>query len=206
MKFIPTITPRVKFVLMFVLFALPITASYLMFFFWKPKVTNNYGELIVPVVELPQEKFIIADGKDAPQNVLDKGLRGKWLMVTRDSGACDAACTKKLYTMRQARLILSKELDRVVRVVLIDDAISPATQLRQDFAGAAFVKAEDSAWLAKLPREATDNTNGRGYIYAVDPMGNVFMRYKADQDIKELAADYRRVLKASQLGKDFEDK
>lgn len=206
MKLIPNLSPRVKFVLMFVLFALPITASYLMFFFWKPKVTNNYGELIVPVVELPQEKLIIADGKDAPQNVLDKGLRGKWLMVTRDSGACDAACSKKLYTMRQARLILSKQLDRVVRVALIDDAIEPSQQLRQDFAGVAFVSAKDSAWLAKLPREATDSTNGRGYIYAVDPMGNVFMRYKADQDIKELAADFRRVLKASQLGKDFEDK
>jgi hypothetical protein len=30
------------------------------------------------------------------------------------------------------------------------------------------------------------------------------MRYRADQDIKEIAADLRRVLKASQLGKDME--
>jgi cytochrome oxidase Cu insertion factor (SCO1/SenC/PrrC family) len=206
MKLSNILTPRVKFVLMFILFALPITASYLMFFFWKPKTTNNFGELITPVVAMPQEKFLITDGKDAPQNVLDKGLRGKWLMVTRDSGACDQACAKKLYTMRQARLILSKELDRVVRVVLIDDATPMSPQIQQDFAGAAFVAAKDSAWLAKLPREANDATNGRGYIYAIDPMGNLFMRYKADEDIKELAADFRRVLKASQLGKDFEDK
>jgi hypothetical protein len=206
MKLITNLSARTKFVLMFILFALPITTSYLMFFFWKPKFTNNFGELIVPVVALPQEKLAITDGKDAPQNVLDKGLRGKWLMVTRDTGACDVACAKKLYTMRQARLILSKELDRVVRVVLIDDAIMPSAQLMQDFSGAAFVTAKDSAWLAKLPREANDATNGRGYIYAVDPMGNVFMRYKASHDIKELSADFRKVLKASQLGKDFEDK
>jgi cytochrome oxidase Cu insertion factor (SCO1/SenC/PrrC family) len=206
MKLSTILTPRVKFVLMFILFALPITASYLMFFFWKPKATNNFGELITPVIAMPQEQFTITDGKDAPQNVLDKGLRGKWLMVTRDSGTCDEACGKKLYTMRQARLILSKELDRVVRVVLVDDATPLSPQMQQDFAGAAFVAAKDSAWLAKLPREANDATNGRGYIYAIDPMGNLFMRYKADEDIKELAADFRRVLKASQLGKDFEDK
>jgi hypothetical protein len=35
-------------------------------------------------------------------------------------------------------------------------------------------------------------------------MGNLFMSYRADQDIKQLAADLRRVLKASQLGKDME--
>lgn len=206
MKLSTLLTPRVKFVLMFILFAMPITASYLMFFFWKPKATNNFGELITPVIAMPQEKFQITDGKDAPQNVLDKGLRGKWLMVTRDSGACDQACSKKLYTMRQARLILSKELDRVARVMLVDDALPLSPQVLQDFAGAAFVNAKDSAWLTKLPVEANDTTNGRGYIYAIDPMGNLFMRYKADEDIKELAADFRRVLKASQLGKDFEDK
>lgn len=206
MKLLARLSPRTKFVLMFVLFAMPITASYLTFFFWQPKVTNNFGELIRPVINLPQEKLTLVDGGDAPQHVIDKGLRGKWLMVTRDSGACDGACANKLYTMRQARLVLNKDMDRVVRVVLIDDEAAPATLLRQDFSGSAFVMAKDSQWLAKLPIEASDASGGRGYIYAVDPMGNLFMRYKADEDIKQLAADFRRVLKASQLGKEFEDK
>jgi hypothetical protein len=199
-----TLSPRTKFVLMFILFALPITASYLMFFFWKPKVTNNFGELLRPAVELPIEKFVLTDGKDAPEKAGDTGLRGKWLIVTRDAGACDAACAAKLYSMRQTRLILGKEMDRVVRVMLIDDGATVPAQLSREYAGMAFVSAKDSAWLAKLPREATDTTNGRGYVYAVDPMGFAFMRYKADADIKQMAADYRRVLKASSLGKDFE--
>jgi cytochrome oxidase Cu insertion factor (SCO1/SenC/PrrC family) len=201
---LPNLSPRTKFVLMFILFAMPITASYLTFFFWKPKATANFGELIAPVIALPEEKFVMTDGKDAPTNAGDKALRGKWLIVTRDSGACDQACSKKLYTMRQARLILGKELDRVARVMLIDDAMPLASQISTDFAGTAFVSAKDSGWLSKLPRETNDATGGRGYFYAVDPMGNLFMRYKADEDIKELAADFRRVLKASQLGKDLE--
>jgi cytochrome oxidase Cu insertion factor (SCO1/SenC/PrrC family) len=200
------LSPRTKFVLMFILFAMPITASYLMFFFWKPKATNNFGELIAPVVALPQETMQITDGRDASATVLAAGLRGKWLMVTIDEGACDEACGKKLYTMRQSRLILSKELDRVVRVVLLDDGKLPTEKIQQDFAGTAFVNAKGSAWLSKLPKPTNDATVGRGYIYAVDPMGNVFMRYRADHDIKQIASDFRRVLKASQLGKDFEGK
>jgi hypothetical protein len=204
MTFLARLSPRTKFVLMFILFATPITASYLMFFFWKPTKTNNFGELLRPAIELPAEKFTMMDGKDLYEGAGEKGLRGKWLIVTRDSGACDAACEKKLYTMRQARLILGKELDRVGRVLLVDDALNVSDKLKQDYAGMAIISAKDSAWLAKLPREATDTTNGRGYFYAVDPMGFAFMRYKADEDIKEMAADFRRVLKASQLGKDFE--
>lgn len=120
-----TLSPRTKFVLMFILFSLPITASYLMFFFWKPKATNNFGDLIAPVVLLPQEKLNIVDGADAPPAVRENGLRGKWLLLTRDSGACAEACAKKLYAMRQSRLILAKELDRVARVMLVDDTPAP---------------------------------------------------------------------------------
>ncbi len=198
------LSPRTKFVLMFILFAMPITASYLTFFFWKPTTTNNFGELIRPVVALPIEKFAAADGKDAPANAAATGYRGKWLLVTQDAGACDAGCAAKLYAMRQARLLVSKDLDRVARVMLIDDDAVPSEPITKDFAGMAFVAAKSSPWLRLLPRPANDQTAGRGYIYAVDPMGNVFMRYRADQDIKEIAADLRRVLKASQLGKDME--
>jgi hypothetical protein len=106
--------------------------------------------------------------------------------------------------MRQARLLVSKDIERVARVMLIDDDAAPSDAVTRDFAGMAFVAAKSSAWLATLPRAANDQSGGRGFIYAVDPMGNVFMRYRADQDIKEIAADLRRVLKASQLGKDME--
>jgi hypothetical protein len=106
--------------------------------------------------------------------------------------------------MRQARLLVSKDLDRVARVMLIDDDVPVSDKLKQDFAGMGLVSAKSSSWLAKLPRAADDVSGGRGYIYAVDPMGNLFMRYRSDEDIKELAADLRRVLKASQLGKDLE--
>ena len=187
------ISPRTKFVLLLGMFTVPTLASFIAFYFFPPANTSNYGELISPVIALPE----------APQQRLDAGppqqppsLRGKWLMLTKDSGACEAACRKKLYAMRQARLILGREQDRVLRVVLVDDGVAPSAQLQAEFPGVAWIAA---SWLPLLPA-APAGSPGRDAIYAVDTMGNLFMRYGADADIRRLSKDFQRVLKASQIG------
>ncbi|MEQ1518388.1 MAG: hypothetical protein ABL931_18050, partial [Usitatibacteraceae bacterium] len=114
-------SPRTKLSLMFALFALPTLASFLAFYFFPPTKTSNYGELISPVVNLPQLPLSIVDGTDAAMSATAEGLRGKWLLVTRDGGECDSTCEQKLLAMRQSRLIVGREMDRVVRVVLIDN-------------------------------------------------------------------------------------
>ena len=193
-------SPRTKLALIFTLFALPTLASFLAFYLLRPTKTSNYGELISPVINLPKVSFAIADGTDADENARQNGLRGKWLIVTRDSGACDGRCEQKLFAMRQSRLIVGREMDRVVRVMLIDDDIKPADQLIKRYQGTAWVNANSSAWLARLPTPAHDSSNGRAYFYAVDPLGNIFMRYGADGDVKLIAKDLQQVLKASQIG------
>lgn len=191
---------RTKLVLMMVLFALPTLASFAAFYLFTPTKTSNYGELISPVVNLPQLTLSVADGSDALPGSGDRALRGKWLIVTRDSGACGGTCEQKLFAMRQLRLIVGREMDRVVRVVLIDDAAAPSAEIIKRYQGTAWVSAKASPWLAKFPVPPQDASNGRAFFYAVDPLGNIFMRYGADADTKLIAKDLRRVLKASQIG------
>lgn len=193
-------SPRTKLALMMALFALPTLASFVAFYLFPPTKTSNYGELISPVVNLPQLPVSLTDGADAPEGAGAQGLRGKWLIVTRDSGVCEAACEQKLFAMRQSRLIVGRELDRVVRVVLVDDDSKPSEMLIKRYQGTAWVFAKSSPWLARLPVPPQDASNGRNYFYAVDPLGNVFMRYASDADVKLLAKDLKRVLKASQIG------
>lgn len=197
-------TPRTKFVMIFLLFSVPFAASTITFLVWKPSATNNYGELIAPVVPLPEIKLLPIEsmlptsdaiGSDNKE-LIEKSLRGKWLMLTRDSGACEAACRKKLYAMRQARLSLGREQDRVLRVLLVDDDIVPSAALAQDFAGTIWISAKSSPWLKLLPAPA----DSRNHLYGVDTLGNVFMRYDADPDIKRMMQDFKQVLKASQIG------
>jgi hypothetical protein len=40
----------------------------------------------------------------------------------------------------------------------------------------------------------------RDHIYAIDPLGNMFMRCPKDVDVKGIVKDIERPLKASQIG------
>jgi cytochrome oxidase Cu insertion factor (SCO1/SenC/PrrC family) len=193
-------SPRTKFVLIFLLFSIPFVASTIVFIFWKPTVTSNYGQLITPIVALPETNFFRVDSVTNTRDNLEKAMRGKWLLVTRDSGACENTCRKKLYAMRQARLILGREQDRVVRVVLVDDDVVPAPDLVREYAGTIWVSAKSSEWLSKLSMGNAGAANAREQIYGVDTLGNAFIRYPSEPDIKKLSADFLRVLKASQIG------
>ena len=194
-------SPRTKLALMMTLFALPTLASFTAFYLLPPTKTNNYGQLISPVVNLPQLPLTVAVGGDAPKGAIEQGLRGKWLLVTRDGGTCDAICEQKLIVMRQSRLIIGRELDRVVRVVLIDDDNIPSELLVKRYQGTVWIKAKSLSWSARLPLPAAQSaSDSRAAIFAVDPLGNVFMRYAADADAKLIAKDLQRVLKASQIG------
>jgi hypothetical protein len=188
-------TQRTKFLLMVALFILPTIASFVVFYFFPPDKSSNYGELVKPIVVLPAQSL---SRLDVPGAITD-GLRGKWLLITRDSGLCEDACRKKLYAMRQARQILGREQERVVRVVLVDDDVVPSVKLQADFEGTLWISAKALSWTALMPRNAADDS-GRNGIFAVDTLGNVFMRYSPDPDIKKLANDIKRVLKASQIG------
>jgi hypothetical protein len=189
-------TQRTKFLLLVALFILPTIASFIAFYFFPPGKTTNYGTLISPVVVLSQVPLVRLDAGKEP---IDPGLRGKWLLLTRDSGLCEAACQKKLYVMRQGRLILGREQERVLRVVLVDDDVPPSAALQAAYEGTIWISAKSLPWLAALPVATNDDT-GRNSIYAVDTLGNIFMRYPVDPDIKKFSNDLQRVLKASQIG------
>ena len=187
-------TPRVKFVLLLLIFLVPTVASFIAYYFFPPTKTDNYGTLLSPVVTLPPVSLTTVDPKTPG---VANSLRGKWLLLTRDSGHCAEPCRKKLYAMRQARLILGREQDRVQVVVLVDDDVPPSAELQREYTATIWVMAKSSPWLSSLPAPTGP---GSGDIYAVDTLGNMFMRYVAEPDIKRMSRDLLRVLKASQIG------
>src|SRR5512139_466744 len=112
---------RIKALGIFLVCLVPFVAAYMTFYFWTPESRMNYGELL-PVRALPEALGVKPDG-----TVLAAAdLRGKWVLVQADSGACAEACQKKLYNMRQVRLAQGKNFERVERVWLVLDDASPA--------------------------------------------------------------------------------
>ncbi|HEX4857622.1 MAG TPA: hypothetical protein VFV17_01310 [Usitatibacteraceae bacterium] len=187
-------TPRGKLLALAAIFILPTIASFAAFYLVPPSGHSSYGTLIRPVIALPGASLPSAQDS---AGAAERQLRGKWLLLTRDSGRCEARCLNKLHIMRQARLILGREQDRVVRVVLVDDDVQPSAGIQQQFSGTVWIAARDHPWLAALGKAGLAAGDE---IIGVDPLGNAFIRFPGDADIKRLAQDIRRVLKASQIG------
>lgn len=186
--------PKRSLTVLWVMLALtvaPIAASYLIYYFWPPSGTINYGELIEPR-RLPDARLALADG--TPFRL--SSLRGKWVLVMVDSGACDAYCEKKLYYMRQVRLAQGKEMERIERAFLVNDAAAMAPARLAPYAGTLLIGAAGNDLLGLFPARG----GASSHIYLIDPLGNLMLRYPQDPDPGRMIKDLKRLLKASRIG------
>ncbi|MGQ0652667.1 MAG: SCO family protein [Betaproteobacteria bacterium] len=169
---------RAKLALVFAACAAPFLLGWLAYVFeWAPGKSGNYGELLAPQV-LRAEPF--------PR------LRGKWVLVTIDAAACDAACERKLYYLRQIWRAQGKNMDRVERLWIVTDAAAPRPELLDAITGTRI--ARDAHLAASFPGV------GRDHLYVVDPLGNLMMRFPRDPDASRMLKDVQRLLRVSRFG------
>lgn len=183
---------RVKLVLMFLLFASPFVLAWIAYFIWPPTASSNRGELLNPPVLLA-DAAVASEGKTVPWKSHPLA-GGKWILLQADGASCDAACEKKLHTMSKAHAALGKYQDRLRRAFLVEAGQQPSATLKSNAADWIWL---DAPAVQKLLPAAT---HPRDYIYVVDPLGNLFMRYRKDVEIRDIHKDLMRVLKASQIG------
>ena len=171
--------------------AAPVLASYVAYYWLRPEGRTNYGELL-QAGPAPEIEGTRPDG--APFRLSE--LRGRWVMLIVDGADCDASCARKLYATRQARTIQGREQDRVARVLLQPTGAAPLpTELSATHPGMIVVRGDSRQWQT-LPGRGDPVDN----IYLLDPHGNLVLRYPADPDIRGLAKDLERLLRASRIG------
>jgi len=171
--------------------AAPTVAAWLAYFVWPPQSRTNYGELIKPRA-LADPELRRVDGESFRLSQ----LRGKWVLLQVDSAACDDACRRKLVVMRQARLALGKDADRVARVWLLEGGAMPDPALLREHDGLAVARVSAGALLEELPSEG----NPSAYIYLVDPRGSLMLRFPGDPDGRRIVRDLVRLLGVSRIG------
>ena len=189
---------RIQMILLLLACAAPVIASYLAYYVFKPEGgKTNYGTLIQP-----------------PQAInpswLDISFSGKWtLLVARPASECrkgSDACVELLYLMRQVRLALGKEKNRVQLVWVVSDRLPVDPDIKQAYdpetAGFIIVPAPDpkngAAWLTWLNQQNL----GRG-IQLIDPSGEKMMVFpdKAEsKDFVRMRKDLDRLLKLNRKG------
>ena len=165
----------------------PIVASYAIYYLFPRESRVNYGTLL-PTAPVPAIEGVGPDG--SPVRLED--LRGRWVLLAVGAGDCDAACERKLYATRQARTMQGKERDRVVRAWLVVGAPPPPAALLAQHPGLVVVRVPDLA--------PATLSGGADALYVIDPLGNLVLRYGDDPDIKGIAKDLSRLLKASRIG------
>lgn len=172
---------RVKLALIAAFFAVPVAAGWLAWWLdLAPGTTANYGTLLPPGP--------LAIEALAP-------LKGKWVLVQLDGGACADACERKHYAMRQVRRAQGKEMRRVERLWIVTDAAAPRAELLAAIEGTHIVPAGGTL-AAQFPAERVP----ADHIYLVDPLGNLMLRFPADPDPARMIKDLQRLLKYSGFG------
>lgn len=191
-----TASGRLKMLLVLMVCAAPVIASYLAYFVIRPQGgATNYSTLITPTRGLP-EALPLADLQG--QKVPAASLKGQWLFVVVADAACDATCEKHLYLQRQLREALGRDKDRLDKVWLVTDAGTPRREVLQA------IEQGGPATVLRVPREAlaawlspAEGLALAQHIYIVDPMGEWMMRVPPNPDAAKLKRDLEKLLRAS---------
>lgn len=171
--------------------AAPVIASYFTYYVIRPEGRRNYGELISAQSTLPE--LAATDMQGRPVKL--SSLKGQWLLVSVADSACDTACEEHLYLQRQLRETLGREKDRLDWVWLRTGALELREPLRAATAAATVLHVDATAlaqWLQPAPGQRLED-----HLYLVDPLGHWMMRFPAKLDAARAKRDLDRLLRAS---------
>jgi hypothetical protein len=164
----------------------PIVLSYLAYYVFPRSTRINYGELL-------QQPPVALQGTRLDGTPFDlAALRGRWIVLFAGGAACEGACADRLYASRQSRTMQNAERDRIQRVWLLADDGAPSAATLADHPDVLPVRVASTV-ANRMPQ-------GPERIYLIDPLGNFVLAWPAKPDIKAMAADLARLLRASRIG------
>ena len=182
---------RVQLLLIAAVFLGPLVLAAWLYFAGQgltPEGRTNNGVLLQPIVNLPEA---------LPASSLHAHNDGYWVLLYANAGVCDEACEYSLYTLRQSRLMLGKEMDRLVRVFLHGDTAPDTVRLAEEHMG--LIALLDSSLNELLDSKKHEDLDAGGY-YLVDPLGNLVMYFEPDIEPSAMVEDIKHLLELSRIG------
>lgn len=182
-------TGRGKLLAIVLASTLPLMLALFVFFVFKPTGKAGFGELIQPARAMPEVSFI----NDKGENHALADLKGKWLLVTVDSGNCLEACAQHLFVQRQLRAMLGKDKDRVERVWIVTDNTPLPEKIQPlltDLTQVRLAPEVVQLWLGSESTEVAQNQ-----LYLVDPIGNAMLKMSANQNATQAKQAHQSLMK-----------
>jgi hypothetical protein len=122
---------------------------------------------------------------------------GYWVLIYTNSGGCAEDCKHALITLRQSRLMLGKEMERLKRVFLHGASTPDTVFLADEHAG--LISLRDDSLLSLLNNKKPETLSAGGY-FLMDPLGNLVMYFEPETDPSDMVEDLKRLLKLSRIG------
>src|SRR5690606_36654089 len=135
-----------------------------------------------------------------------QSLRGKWVFATADSGACDEACVRKLFILRNSHASQGKNVDRLTRVWFVTDDKPILQEVLEAYQGTIILRADPakvapfltpSADAASVYTQASALANP---MWLIDPISNLMLESPPNADPLLLQKDISKLLLSSRIG------
>lgn len=172
-------------------FIIPILVSwYLVFFsdFKKGDGGTQKGELISPVIPLGEPEVFNLKSKTIGS------INGKWTLLFFVENECNQLCEDKLYQLRQIRLALGKDRDKVDRL-LVSKNKQQWSQYTNSFNGQKYIDPTSRDY-NRLIKKLNDYAGlDLKATYLIDPYGFLMMKYPQDDNPMGTIKDIERLIK-----------
>jgi len=181
---------RVQMLLIASVFFGPLAIATYMYYSgsFQPAGRTNHGALLQPIVNvaeaLPESELVVAGD-------------GSWLLIYSNLGECGTDCKNALFTIRQSRVMLGNESNRLLRVFLHGESAPDTVFLEAEHAGLKSLI--DSGLSALLHNKKPAKLPDGGY-FLMDPLGNLVMYFEPEIDPSDMVEDIKRLLKLSRIG------
>jgi hypothetical protein len=187
-----------------VLFFAPLAASFYLYYGpvgWRPGSHVNRGDLINPPRPLPEVSLPIANHAAGGLSKPDF-LKSKWTLLYVGPGSCSVPCRSDLYSTRQVRIALNRDMDRVQRVFIAEGECCDWRFLDAQHPDLITLRAAPDAapLLGLLPTFDGIAPVAAERVYLIDPLGNLMMSYAPDAKPKGMLEDLKRLLGLSHVG------
>ena len=187
---------RIKFVALILVFLSPFIAGWLAFYVFEIRPeSSHYGNLVQPVRPLNFPNVLSVD-----QRELSRQFWNKWTFVIIDNQGCQQQCRQNLYYLRQMRIALGRDIERVQNVLLLPQpAGADFINFLKEYPALTVIDNVHSNIMQQFELEGV-SLGESPMIYLIDPAGNLMMTFPAINKPKSILSDLRRLLKVSQIG------
>lgn len=182
---------RMQLLLLVTVFFLPLAVASWLYYSGTsltPEGRTNHGAILEPIVNLREA---------LPNSSAATLSEDRWLLIYRLDEECGSACREALHRLRQSRLMLGPDMDRVRRVFLHGDTAPDRVILEEQDPGLAIV---EDAELGELLAARRPGQLPAGGFFLVDPLGNLVMYFAPTVAPGDMVDDIEHLLDLSRIG------